>query len=190
MPQHNLMRQICTFVLLASASAGAALSLVLAPISQSHEQVYGYSYLLIEVTGHPIENFTVDPNYRGWLQIEAVRAMHTSSSVHSMAAVKTQNADDGRWKSLASILRAGKLGPGEIRFDAGDDGGFAPVLGAQKRKQVIQEAELALYAEDTDKLVGKFKIKGIRVLSLEDVPASACPMYEVTLSFRSIVTEH
>jgi hypothetical protein len=56
-------------------------------------------------------------------------------------------------------------------------------------KYTVPEAELDFYDLDTAKFVGKYEVRGIRVLSLENAAASACPMYDVTLSFRSIGKE-
>ena len=53
----------------------------------------------------------------------------------------------------------------------------------------MPQAELELYDEDKNVLIGRYKLTGIRILSLENVPASACAMSEVTLSFRAIEKE-
>lgn len=54
---------------------------------------------------------------------------------------------------------------------------------------IIPEADLVYYDLEKNVFIGKYKLKGIRVLSLEDFPASACAMYEITLSFHSISKE-
>ena len=51
---------------------------------------------------------------------------------------------------------------------------------------LIASAELDLYDRDSHALIGKYRIKGIHVLSLVDVQASACAMYVITMRFESV----
>lgn len=157
-------------------------------------QSIGYSYLHIVVKGQPVTNLVFDKKYLGWLRVDGVEVQGSASSaLASKSAISStarapSNADRG-WKPLPTILQSNSLGPGNLRFGAGDDGRMAPLLTAQEKRTFVPEAEIDLYVEETSQFVGKFKIKGIRILSLRDVQASACPMYEVTLSFQSIVKE-
>jgi hypothetical protein len=97
------------------------------------------------------------------------------------------NEKDGRpWTDFPVILRSGRAGSGRFSLGAGDSGGLEPLIDAQKRKSLIASAELDLYDRDSHALIGKYRIKGIQVLSLKDVQASACAMYEITMSFQSV----
>ena len=97
------------------------------------------------------------------------------------------NEKDGRpWTDFQAILHSGRAGSGRFSFGAGDNGGLEPLIDAQKHKSLIASAELDLYDDDSGKLIGKYRIKGIHVLSLEDVKASACAMYEINMSFQSV----
>lgn len=158
----------------------------------AQEHTYGYSYLRMQFARQPIVNFVHDPKYQGWLSVESVTA-RTLAHAESSAS-RSSSADAGpkiqkaspQWKNLPSILVSGWAGAGEINFGAADDGGLAPLINAQKRKSLIESAELDLYEEDGAAFIGKYRLKGIRVLKLEDVPASACAMYLVTMSFQSV----
>jgi hypothetical protein len=157
-------------------------------------QSIAYSYLGIAISGQPVTNFVDQKKYIGWLRIEdpEVRfAVPQNSSVARgrTASVKVATVNSSKWKSLVATLRSNESGPGQFRFGAGDDGGMAPLVKAQKQKTLVPDAELDLYNENTNQFVGKVRIKGVRVLSLRDVQASACPMYDVILSFQSIVKE-
>jgi hypothetical protein len=174
--------------------AAAALCLLMAPAARSQE--VGYSYLRMDVNGHTISNFVPNEKYTGWLEILGLQAKSLSSITHSASqpelkadANKTVKPDSDGWTALSALLRSGRSGPGKLRFDAGDSGGMEPLFDAIKQKLVIPQAELDFYTEDTGKSVGRFKIKGIRILSLEDMPASACGAYIITLSFQSIAKE-
>lgn len=161
--------------------AAAAILLLVAPAVRSQE--LGYSYLRMDVNGHTISNFVPNEKYsRGWLQIMGQPALKADTD-------KTAKADDDGWAAFSSVLRSGRSGPGTLRFGAGDSGGMEPLFDAVKQKLVIPQAELDLYTEDTEKFIGRFKIKKIRILSLEDMPASACGAYVITLSFQSIAKE-
>jgi hypothetical protein len=173
---------------------GVLLPLALA--SPARAQSYGYSYLRITVERSAVSNFVHDEKYNGWLQIEAVRAepgfqaaRAAPGAASTGAASKTQKADDDAWTTLPAILHSGRGGAGKLRFGAGDEGGLDPLIDAQKRKITVPQADLDLYDEEKNVLIGKYKLKGIRILALEDVPASACPMYEITLSYLSIEKE-
>jgi hypothetical protein len=155
----------------------------------------GHSYMRLEISGHPMTNLVLDEKYQGWLAIEAVRATIIQSSpratevgskdeVPGDTAQKTKSAND-RWSNLPAILQSGHAHAGKIRFGAGDSGGLEPLLDAQKRKTLLASADIDLYDESSGTFVGKYQLKGIRVLSLEDVKASACAMYEITMSFQS-----
>ncbi|MGB0034194.1 MAG: hypothetical protein WBP79_01815 [Candidatus Acidiferrales bacterium] len=173
----------------ASFLCAAAITVMMA--APARTQSVGYSYLHIAVNGQTATNIVVNEKYNGWLGIEGVEAAPpaVAAKKSANAATKVRKDDESEWKEAAASLRAGKAGPGRLRFGAGDEGGFDPIVKAQKEKLLIPEADLDLYVFETNELVGKFKIRGIRVLSLEDVPASACPMYMVTLSFQSIAKE-
>lgn len=181
-------------LLFTSVAALAMLSLVAA--SPSRAQEYGYSYLRIDVAGHPVTNFPTNEKYQGWIQIESVE-----ERLKPGVTVKTYSpSGDKRWAALQLVLQKGRAGPGKLRFGAGDTMGIVigrkeytfsldPLLDAQKRQAFIRQADLALYDENTAGFIGSFRIKGIRILSLENVQASACPMYEITVSFQSISKE-
>lgn len=180
-------------MLFSSVATLTMLALIVA--SPSRAQEYGYSYLRMDADGHPVANLVTNEKYEGWLQLVAVEARIPTRPKRDgkiidadMLAKKTALHRRG-WTTLPVIMHEGRSGPGQLRVAAGDDGGLSGLIDAQKRKTFIPQAELVLYDEQADTLIGKFRIKGIRILSLEDVPASACPMYEITLSFRSISKE-
>ena len=161
--------------------AAAALWLLMAPAARPQE--LGYSYLRMDVNGHTISTFVPNEKYsRGWLQIMGQPELKADTN-------KTVKADGDGWTSLSAVLQSGRRGPGTLRFDAGDSGGMEPLFDAIKQKVIIPQAELDSYTEDTGKFVGRFKIKKLRILSLEDMPASACGAYIITLSFQSIAKE-
>jgi hypothetical protein len=161
--------------------------------SPARAQSDGHSYLRIKIGGHTITNYVEYKKYAGWLQIEGVdaksdapvpneksHASPTDSSWHP-------NEKDGRpWTTFQAILRSGRAGSGRFSFAAGDSGGMDPLIDAQKHKSLIASAELDLYDEESGALIGKCRIKGIHVLSLEDVQASACAMYEINMSFQYV----
>jgi len=151
------------------------------------------SYLRIEIAGRPMTNIVLNQKYFGWLAIEAVNAIsdlpvpNEKSHVASYDPSWHPKEKDGRpWTDFHGILQSGRAGSGRISFGAGDNGGLEPLIDAQKRKLLIASAELDLYDDDSGKLIGKYLIKGIRVLSVEDVQASACAMYEITMRFQSV----
>jgi len=183
---------ICSAALSLAAIVAAHFCFAHPALAQSD----GHSYMRLEISGHPMTNLVVDEKYQGWLAIEGVRASTTQSPHRATGAVgskdevpgdtvqKTKKANDP-WSSLPVILQSGHAHAGKIRFGAGDSGGLEPLLDAQKRRSLLASADLDLYDESSGTLVGKYRLKGIRVLSLEDVKASACAMYEITMSFQS-----
>jgi hypothetical protein len=159
------------------------------PFSTGAQQSDGHSYLRMEIAGRRPVNFVSDPEYsKGWLAIQGVDAKSSGSSANS-AAVAGKNGwhrNEKGWTTLPAIMKSGHAGPGRMSFGVGDNGGLAPLLDAQKHGTLIASVELDLFTEDGTALIGKYQIKHIRILSLEDVPASACGMYLTTISFRSI----
>jgi hypothetical protein len=160
----------------------ALFSLALAPALSS--QSLGYSYLRISVSGRPATNFVHDSKYRGWLQVEEVQALVHAAAQSTDAQPK--KAERGHWIALPEFLASGRSGPGRLRFGAGDDGALGPLVDAQEHNTLIPNAELALYDVDTAKFVGEYEITGIRILSLDNIAASACPMFEITATFQHI----
>jgi hypothetical protein len=184
-PRRNCSREPIRAV----ASSLVAIAAVLGSFpasAQAQGQSYGYSYLRMKISGHPITNLVVDEKYRGWLQILAVKASVTQPVPRAPGnlAPNTKKVDD-HWINPSVILRSGRAHSGKIRFGAGDEGGLEPLIDAQKRKSLVASADLDLYDESSGTFFGKYRLKGIRVLSLEDVQASACAMYEITMSFQS-----
>ena len=170
------------------AAIGVALLSFAAP---TRAQTYGYSYMHMEINGHPVTNFVDNAKYDGWLQIEHVTALTTASNARQSdksaadnKVPKTKKAD-APWVKLSMILHSGRAGTGKISFGAGDSGGLVPLLEALKHKSLLVSADIDLYEEDGGAFIGKYRLKGIRVLSIEDVPASACAMDQITMSFRS-----
>lgn len=155
-----------------------------APVARTQSD--GHSYMRLEISGHPMTNLDLDEKYRGWLAIEGVSATiiqspaRTTSEVGSKdeapgdTAQKAKKAND-RWSSLPAILRSGHAQGGKIRFGAGDSGGLEPLLDAQKRRSLLASADLDLYDESSGAFIGKYRLKGIRVLSLEDVKHLGVP---------------
>ena len=175
--------------------AAAALWLLMAPATRSQE--VGYSYLRMDVNGHTISNFVPNEKYsRGWLEILGMEVKSPSSITHPPPQPELKEntkeiakSDGDGWTQLSAALRSGRSGPGKLHFAAGDSGGMEPLFDAIKQSSVIPQAELDFYTENTGKFVGRFKIKKIRILSLEDIPASACGAYMITVSFQSIAKE-
>jgi hypothetical protein len=154
----------------------------------------GYSYLHLSIRGKQISNLVHNAQYAGWLTVEDVEIGRqiTGKPANDGLPIKPSHdhpRGDPNWTEFSAALRSGRHGPGKLNFGAGDDGGFDPAFDALKRKTLIPEAALDFYDSDTAKFVGKYKIRRIRVLSLKDAAASACPMYDVTLSFQSIEKE-
>jgi hypothetical protein len=179
----NSRRSLCNLILaLAFATVEIAASHATTRTAKPGGEGNGYSYLRMEISGKPITNIVVDEKHQGWLQISSVRATALQSDANANASSAKPAS---KWTALPAILRAGRVGRGKIRFGAGDSGGLDPLIEAQKHGSPVESAELDLYDESSGKFIGKYKLKNIRVLSLEDVPASACAMYEITMSFES-----
>lgn len=151
-------------------------------------QEVGYSYLRIDVNGKAAQNLVLDPAYNGWIRILDVQARRRLTRRLPSSAQSGQRAAIayGPWTEFSEIIRSGRMRAGKLEFGAGDDGQFGPLLDAQRSQVPIPNAVLDFYTFDKNHFVGEFEIKGIRILSLRDVPASACPMYEITMSFESI----
>ena len=88
-----------------------------------------------------------------------------------------------RWAVVFVVLVVATAGSGLPRQsfaqDSADDG---------HSYIVIASADLDLFPNygEGRALIGKYRIKGIRIVAVEDVPASACGMYDVTARFQSI----
>ena len=152
------------------------------PQPQNDPHAYGYSYLQISADGKAIQNFVHDRKYLGWLTVEVVMInRRPAEALPSKQALANPNETPEHWmlrtgwKYFEAVAQSSRIGPGRIEFGSGDDGGFEPLFAAMKRKEVIPSAELAFYAVDGGAYIGKYKISGIRVLSIDDVTASACP---------------
>src|SRR5579862_3040526 len=167
------------------ATTGAFL-LALVPSARSESDSYGYSYLRMKVGGVSLSNFVVNEKYNGWLQLVGVEAESHSPAGSAGAALGHPSVRGRTWMTLPATLHSGRGGEGKIRFGAGDDGTLGPLLEAQKHKTLIPQADLDLYDEDKSTLIGRYRLGGIRIVSMEDATASACPMFIVTLSFQSI----
>jgi hypothetical protein len=146
--------------------------------SHVEAQEMGYDYMQISVDGKTAGNFVRDTKYNGWMEIEAVTVRRTIAGRAKPLYSK--------WMDFPKLLQDGKSGPGQMEFGVGDEGGLEPLLDAQKRHLTIPQVELDHYTEIGNQFVGKFILHNVRILSLKDVPASACPMYEVRISFQSI----
>jgi hypothetical protein len=85
-------------------------------------------------------------------------------------------------------MKSGHHAPGTLSFGVGDNGGLEPLFVAQKNGTIIASADLDLFPGDGKGLtrMGKYIIKRIRIVAVDDVPASACGMYYVTVRFQSI----
>jgi hypothetical protein len=153
-----------------------------------HAQEMGYSYMQFSVNGKHAQNVPRNPSYNGWMQIESVLARRRLATLKMDDSPPNSpvEAAYGSWSDFPKILQDGKSGPGQMEFGVGDEGGLDPLLDAQKRHLLIPQVELDHYAEIGNQFVGKFILRGVRVLSLKDALASACPMYEVRISFQSI----
>lgn len=190
---HAFRRSWLAISALAAIAAAASILALTTPA-----EGYGYSYMHLVIGGQPVTNFVHDSKYQGWLQVEVVRAT-LAVAIKKAAGAKPSNDKvekiqkaEEEWVPLPQILVSGRAGAGKLRFDANDEmindereSSLSPLIVVQKQKTVIDSAELDLYNEDGGAYIGKYRLKGIRVLSLEDVPASACAMSEVTISFKS-----
>jgi hypothetical protein len=168
---------------------GIAPAWLLVAVPRAGCQGSGNSYMRIAVNGVPVYNFSTNSKYKGWLGILMLDVLSSDRSIDTSRKVarsrgKITDPVEIAWKDAALIAKTGR--PGEMTFLAGDDGGFAPLIEAMKRQTVISEAMLDLYNVDTNKFVGRFGLKGVRAISIEDNSDSACPEYIVRLRFRSI----
>jgi hypothetical protein len=164
-----------------------------AAAAPARAQSDGHSYLRIKIGGYTITNYVENKRYTGWLQIEGVGAKSDAPFADEKSHVSPTdpswhpNEKDRRpWTDYAAIVHSGRTGSGRFSFGAEDGGEMQSLIDAQKHKSLIASAELDLYDEESGAFIGKYRIRGIHVLSLEDVQASACAMYEITMSFRSV----
>lgn len=183
---------------LAVALAGARAQKSVQPQPKNDDpHAFGYSYVKISVGDKAITNFVHDEKYLGWLTVEGVTVKLPPEMAQSATQRGFSELDESislkafaeGWRYLELVPHLKRMGPGRIEFGSGDDGGFGPMIEAQKRGALIPSAELVLNKMDGGRYIGRYKLAGIRVISLEDVQASACPMYDVTLSFRSMTRE-
>jgi hypothetical protein len=147
----------------------------------------GRSYLHISIGDRVLTNFAGNQEYQrgGWLAID---------SVFVKSAAKRHNADGSAdrvpkgWALLSAEMKSGRHGPGTLSFGVGDSGGLEPLFAAQKSGTIIRSADLDLFPDYDERgtLIGRYLIKRIRIVAVEDVPASACGKYEVTMRFQSI----
>ena len=146
----------------------------------------GHSYLRIVIDGHALTNFVNNQQYQkgGWLAIEPVLVKSTRQT-HEMSG---NTGFPKGWELLSAGMKSGHHGPGTLDFGVGDNGGLDPLFTAQKNGTIIPSADLDLFPiyGEARALIGKYLIKRIRIVAVEDVPASACGMYDVTIRFQSI----
>jgi hypothetical protein len=147
----------------------------------------GHSYMHIVIGDHVLTNFGPNANYQkgGWLAIDSV-AVKNPGQTHVYRG-NTDRLPKG-WVFLSAKMKSGHHGPGTLSFGVGDSGGLDPLLAAQKNGTIIPSADLDLFPDygQGQTLIGKYVIKRIRILAVEDVPVSACGMYDVTIRFQSI----
>lgn len=147
----------------------------------------GHSYIHIMIGGHVLTNLVANEEYQkgGWLAVESVLVKSTGQT-HG-AGGNTHRLPKG-WGLLSAEMKSGHHGPGTLSFGVGDNGGLGPLLAAQKNGTIIPSADLDLFPDygKGRALIGKYLIKRIRIVAVEDVPASACGMYDVTVRFQSI----
>jgi hypothetical protein len=147
----------------------------------------GHSYLHITIGDYTLTNLAGNQAYQngGWL---AVFSVFVKSTRQPRGAPGNTDRPSKGWAFLSSEMKSGHHGPGTLSFDVGDNGGLDPLLAAQKSGTIIPSADLDLYPDygKGSKLIGKFLIKRIRIIAVEDVPASACGMYDVKIRFESI----
>jgi hypothetical protein len=147
----------------------------------------GYSYMHIMIGDHVLTNLVRNEEYQkgGWLAVESVLVRSTGQT-HG-AGGNRDRLPKG-WGLLSTEMKSGHHGPGTLSFGVGDNGGLGPLLAAQKNGTVIPSADLDLFSDygKARILIGKYLIKRIRIVTVEDVPSSACGMYDVTVRFQSI----
>jgi len=145
-----------------------------------------HSYLRIVIGDRALTNLAQNEEHQkgGWLAIEPVLVKSTRPTPGVGGSTDIPKG----WRLLSEEMKSGHHGPGTLSFGVGDDGGLEPLLAAQKNSTIIPSADLDLFL-DNDKTrtrIGKYLIKRIRIVAVEDVPASACSMYYVTIRFQSI----
>jgi hypothetical protein len=147
----------------------------------------GHSYMHITIGDHVLTNFVENEEYQkgDWLSVEDVLVKSTWQT-HA-AASATRRLPKG-WELLSAEMKSGHHSPGTLRFGVGDNGGLEPLLTAQRNGTIIPSADLDLFPDygEGGTRIGKYRIKGIRIVAVDDVPASACGMYDVTVRFQSI----
>jgi hypothetical protein len=147
----------------------------------------GHSYMRIAIGDHVLTNSVRNEEYQkgGWLAVESV-LVKTPGRAQTEAEA-TEGKPRG-WRLLSAEMKSGHHGPGTLQFGVGDNGALDPLLAAQKSGAVVPSADLDLFPDygAGRALVGKYRIKRIRIVAVENDPASACGMYDVTLRFQSI----
>ena len=179
-----MKNKMLTQLLAAAAIAAVAFTarpLVDAAAAQNAGEL-GYSYLKLIIDGKTMQNIERKREYRGWLMLDGIDARALPHEVHP----PTETNHPAGWTSLEKFLRDGPKRSGELDFGVGDDGGLDPMLEAVKRKAVIPEADLDYYDYEKNVLVGRYKLTGVRIISVENAAASACAMYDVQIRFESI----
>jgi len=147
----------------------------------------GHSYMHLTIGDRVLTNFVQNEEYqkRDWLSVEEVLVKSTGQT-HA-AGGATRRPPKG-WEFLSAEMKSGHHGPGTLSFDVGDNGGLGPLFAAQKNGTIIPSADLDLFPDydEGHTRIGKYRIKGIRIVAVEDVRASACGMYDVKVRFQSI----
>jgi hypothetical protein len=147
----------------------------------------GHSYIHIVIGDHVLRNIVENEEYKngGWLAVESVLVKRTGQTHDSDG--NTDRLPKG-WGFLSAEMKSGHHGPGTLSFGVGDNGGLTPLFSAQKNGTIIPSADLDLFPDygKGRTLIGKYLIKRIRIVAVEDVPVSACGMYDVTVRFQSI----
>jgi len=147
------------------------------------------SYLRIEIAGHHVTSSPWNEKYKGWLQIEAVEASSDALNARAVSGAAPSGSweESGRrWTVFPAILHSERAAAGRLSFGIDDSASLEPLRDAQKHKSLIASAELDYYDENNGAFIGKYRLKGIRVLSLGNAPPPACPEYELTISFQSV----
>lgn len=147
------------------------------------------SYLRIEIAGRYISSSPWKEKYKGWLQIESVEASSDALNARpggGAAASGSWEESGRRWTVFPAILQSGRAGAGRLSFGIDDSASLKPLREAQKHESLIVTADLAYYDEKSGAFIGKYRRKGIRVLSLEKAPPAACPEHERTIRFQSV----
>jgi hypothetical protein len=145
------------------------------------------SHLRIEIAGHHFEVRPGRNNSR--LPIKAREA--SSETLHAKAASGgspnlSWEESDRRWTVFPTILHSGRAGAGRLRLKIEDSARLKPLREAQKHKSLVASAGLGYHYRNSGACIGKHRCKGIRVLSLENVPPRSCPEYALTIRFPSV----